>query len=206
MNNDSHRQMALMMAGTKVKAIYGNTLGTINPYLEWLKWLSYTPEFEKNRMEELRNKPTNMLSVSELEELINLLSQERIGKLFSLYGTIQISKDDYMEVYDYMCEKSIDKLMLSKLSKEELKYATKAIKKYEKLPYDKLKAKINRETNENVYESLSMVDSYILHAISIFNIQKSIGDMDRKLSSRVEENNAISQKSYYYSSNPYRRY
>ena len=206
MKNDSHRQMALMMAGTKAKAIYGNTLGTINPYLEWLKWLSYTPEFEKNRMEELKNKPINMLSVSELDELINLLSQERIGKLFSLYGTIQISKDDYMEVYDYMCEKSIDKLMLSKLSKEELKYATKAIKKYEKLPYDKLSAKINRETKENVYESLSMVDSYILHAISIFSIQKSISDMDGKLASRVEENNAISQKSYYYSLNPYRRY
>ena len=43
------REMAKM--GNKVKFIHGNVIGNVSPDIEWIKWLSYEPEFENKRIE-----------------------------------------------------------------------------------------------------------------------------------------------------------
>ena len=118
--NDFNREMAMLMAGTESMAIHGATIGNVSPYIEWIKWLSYTPDFQKKKIKELNNKVAGDLSLKELYELCEYLNQQRMLRLFKIYGTTKISKDEYMEVYDYMCRESIDKLMISKLSKKEL--------------------------------------------------------------------------------------
>ena len=50
-----------------------------------------------------------------------------------------------------------------------------------------------------------MVDSYILRIISRISFSRSIGKLNDKIASRIEENNVMRQKNYYYASNPYRR-
>lgn len=40
--------MAKMISGTKTKVICGEVIGNIDSLTEWIKWLSYTPDFQKN--------------------------------------------------------------------------------------------------------------------------------------------------------------
>ena len=65
-----NRIMAKEMArmGGKVKIIHGNVIGNISPDIEWIKWLSYEPEFEKKRIEYFDSKKISELSYEELEE------------------------------------------------------------------------------------------------------------------------------------------
>lgn len=203
--SDFNRQMAKMMSGTKTKVICGEVMGNIDPLTEWIKWLSYTPDFQKKRINELQNKKVIELSLSELDELRENLYQKRMLDLIKIYGTEQISKDEYMEVYDYIKNESIDRIMLSKLTKEELDYVKENISKYSSLSREELNLKINKEQEKSTYNSLSMVDSYILHIISRISFSRSIGKLNDEIASRIEENNAMRQKNYYYASNPYRR-
>ena len=48
-----NRIMAREMAGMggMTKIVYGNVFGNVSPDIEWIKWLSYEPEFERKRIE-----------------------------------------------------------------------------------------------------------------------------------------------------------
>ena len=161
--------------------------------------------FSKKIINELQNKKVIELLLSELDELRENLYQKRMLDLIKIYGTEQISKDEYMEVYDYIKNESIDRIMLSKLTKEELDYVKENISKYSSLSREELNLKINKEQEKSTYNSLSMVDSYILHIISRISFSRSIGKLNDEIASRIEENNVMRQKNYYYASNPYRR-
>lgn len=199
-----NRVIAREMAKTGGKIIHNNGMGNISSDVEWIKWLSYEPEFEKKRIEYLDSKKVSELSYEELKEA-SIYSRNKIfARLFKIYGTSECSKEDYMKVYHFMCEESIEKLMLSKLTLEELKYAKQEITKLSKYSKEKLRAKVNEEQKIEKYEQLSMVDSYILHIISNINYSRSISDLDREIKIQLEQNEAIRQKGLYYSSNPYK--
>ena len=53
------REMA--KSGGKAKITCGKTIVNVSPDVEWLKWLSYEPEFEKNRIEYFYSKKVSEL-------------------------------------------------------------------------------------------------------------------------------------------------
>ena len=108
-----------------------------------------------------------------------------------------------MKVYDYMCNESIEKLMLKKLTSEELKYAREEITRLSNVSKEQLSAKVKEEQRREKYEQLSMVDSYILHIISDINYVRSLSDLNKKIEAQLEQNDAMRQRSLYYASNPY---
>lgn len=108
-----------------------------------------------------------------------------------------------MKVYDYMCNESIEKLMLKKLTSEELKYAREEITRLNKVSKEQLSAKVKNEQIREKYEQLSMVDSYILHIISDINYVRSLSDLNKKIEAQLKQNDAMRQRSLYYASNPY---
>ena len=110
------------------------------------------------------------ISLEELNEINQYKSQTRMATLFKLYGTNDISRDEYMEVYIYMTEHYIEDLMLSKLSKEELSYAKERIQYFSQISKEELELKIKEEQKEVNYNELSMVDSYIFNSNSSFDI------------------------------------
>lgn len=57
-------------------------LGSIEPIMEWTKWLSYIPEFEKNKIDMLRTKKTTDLSLEECKFLIKFEEQTKMLRLF----------------------------------------------------------------------------------------------------------------------------
>lgn len=197
------REIAKM--GGKAKIIHGNVIGNVSPDIEWIKWLSYEPEFEKKRIEYFDTKKVSELSYEELEEASKYSRNKIFAKLFKIYGTNECSEEDYMRVYDYMCNESIEELMLSKLTSEELKYAKKEIIGLSKVSKEQLSAKVKEEQKPENYAQLSMVDSYILHIISDINYARSMSDLNRKIDAQLEQNEVVRQRSLYYASNPYAR-
>lgn len=198
-----NKVVANMMAGSNIKIIHGEVVGNANPYIEWIKWLSYIPKFQEVRLQELSSKKVEELTGEEIDELNTYKRQNRILKLFKLYGTKEISKDEYMEVYNFMVNQSIDELMLSKLTIEELRYAKSQIQYFSEIASEELRKKVNEERKADNYENLSMVDSYILHVISKISFAKSIIELDRKIEAQVRKNAAMRERSLYYAVNPY---
>ncbi len=143
------------------------------------------------------------MTLKELDELKVYQSQIRMLELFKIYGTDKISKDEYMEVYDYMVNQSIDELMLSKLSTKELKYAKEKIQYFSQISSEELRKKIHFEQKENNYKNLSMVDSYILHIISRINYARNMKKLDSEIKVHLEENDAMRQRSFYNADNSY---
>ena len=198
-----NRVMAKMMAGSDIKIVHGKVIGNIDPYIEWIKWLSYVPEFQKARIQELNSKRIEEMALEELDELRIYKSQIRMLELFKKYGTSEISKDEYMEVYDFMINQSINELMLSTLTLEELKYAKDQIQYFSQIQSEELSKKVNDEQKTDNYENLSMVDSYILHIISRVNFVRSMSKFNREIEAQLRENASMRKKSLYYASNPY---
>ncbi len=204
---DFNRMLAREMSkiGSNVKIIHGKMVGNVSPDIEWIKWLSYEPEFEKKRIQYFDSKKVSELSYEELEESSRYSRNKIFARLFKIYGTNECSEEDYMSVYDYMCNESIEKLMLSKLTSEELEYAKKEITRLSKVSKEQLSAKVKEEQKPENYEQLSMVDSYILHSISDINYARSIPSLNREIDAQLEQNEIMREKSLYYASNPYTR-
>ena len=170
-----------------LKIIPKKIMGSIDPYLEWLKWLSYIPEFQQKRIDCLKTKKVFELTFTELEELKSLTKQKEMFLLLQKYYTNEISLEDYLKVYDFMTTASIDNLMISKLSKDELQLAEEQIKALVKLPNEVLSQKIAKEIKPENYKNLSIVDSYVLHFISKINFQRSIQSLNQEIAEDINE-------------------
>ena len=192
----------MIKMGVNCKIIPGNTIGNVSPIIEWIKWLSYEPEFEKKRIEYLDSKKSE-LSYEEIEEVTNYNRNKNFAELFMVYGTSECSQEDYMRVYDYMCNESIEELMLKKLTSEELKYAREEITRLSNVSKEQLSAKVKEEQRREKYEQLSMVDSYVLHVISDINYTRSLNDLNNEIKAQIDQNRAVGQKSLANSSNSY---
>ncbi len=198
-----NRIMANMLANSGAKIIHGEVTGNVDPYIEWIKWLSYVPEFQKTRIQELNSKTAGELSLEELDEIRAYKSQAQMLELFKIYGTNKISKDEYMKVHDFMLNQLIDELMLSKLSQNELKYAKEKIQYFSQISSEELRKKVDEEQKADNYENLSMVDSYVLHIISRVDYARNMKKLDSEIKVRLEANEAISHRSLYYANNSY---
>ena len=178
-----NRSMVEILIQEGVKTTSPNIIGEISIYNEWIKWLSYVPEFDKDKIKKYKK-------------------QKRLVELFKKYGTKDITIDEYIEVFEFMQNNDIEKFMKRKLTKEELQYAKRQIKHYNNVSNKELEYKINNEKEEDNYKKLSMVDAYILHNICIMSsINSSINLCDDI--ENQSKNTYIPSKGLYYASNPY---
>lgn len=189
----------MLKSGAKV--IHGNMNGNVSPVVEWIKWLSYESEFEKQRIKYLHSKRVSELSYEELEEASIYSRNKTYARLFKIYDTSECSYENSMRVYDFMCNESIEELMLSKLSTEELHYAKQEIAKLREIPREQLQAKIKEERKIDTYNQLSMVDAYILHIICGINYAREMSSANKELKAQLDANVAMKQKSFYNSEN-----
>ena len=74
------KEMAKISSSTAIN-IRGNVLGSVNPLIEWIRWLSYVPYFMKERIDYIYSKNIRDLSIDELKELTSY-EEERWGSYF----------------------------------------------------------------------------------------------------------------------------
>lgn len=187
----------LNKSGSQVKFIYGNVFGNIPPIIEWIKWLSYEPEFEKNRIEHLNSKGINNLSYEEINELNYYMKRKRMAQLFKKYDNMECSKEEYMEVYSYMSNESIINLMSSKLTRDEIQYVKEEITRLIELSNEELNKKIKIESQKNYYLNLSMVDAYILHIIDRIIYVRNMNEFNNRLNWQLYSNAIMRQRSIF---------
>lgn len=106
------------------------------------------------------------------------------------------SEEDYMKVYDFMLKESIDELMKSKLTSEELQYARQEITRLCQATKEQLSAIVREGQTLETYEQVSMVDAYILHRLSQIDFSRNLVDLDKPLDTQVKENEIMRQKVY----------
>ena len=182
-----------------LKIVLSDVFGVINPYKEWIKWLSYYSEDTKNRLNEIINKPNESLSFDEMREYEKFREQLKALVLLNRYLDDNLTNSQYKFLLDFICNESIEEYMKSKLSKEELESAKEKINKYSNVPKVILNDKIMNEKNEEVYDNLSMEDAYVLHMISKINHQRNLEELDDDIRIQNEKNNKIIKKSNIYS-------
>ena len=191
------REMSRSKGRVSIVPMYDG--GNVSPYLEWKKWLSYVPEFERRRIEYFDSKKISELSYDELEEASRYRKNQIFAELFQVYGTSECSEQNYMMVYNYMSNESILELMLSKLTPEELYHAREELEKLSSLSKEELNAKVKGEQRVEIYNQLSMVDSYILHLLSNVNCARNISSVNKQFVAELERNTAIRQRTLCYS-------
>ena len=170
----------LKKSGTRVTPFYPRS--SVDICEEWIKWLSYVPDFEIDGIDK----------------------QLKMSKLFEKYGTHNITESEYLEVYTYMKNNSVEDLMESKLTKEELEEARKYIKKYSSLSKEDLLYIIS--VGKTNYKIINMVEAYILHEISTFSYRKNVEDLDNEIKNDIKNNAYMSHKSLYLASDNKKRF
>lgn len=162
---------------------------------EWVKWLSYMPEFRKNRIEEINKKRVDDLSVEDLNEIIEYKKQDKMLELLKKVQNECATTSEYNEVSDFIDNESIEDLMHSKLTDKENEEAQNKVKKFYYFSDDEILKKVENCKEKDNYEDLSMIDSYVFHIMtevySIIRIKK----MDKELYSCYSNDNS---KKYLY--------
>lgn len=133
----------------------------ILPELEWEKWLSYETNFEKERMKKLLQKNSVELTPEELKEISKYKRSKIFANLLEIYLKGASSREEILLIADFIDRHSIEEVMIAKLTYEELQFANQEMVKLNKMPQEELRRIIEKEKQE--YQTLSMVDSYILH-------------------------------------------
>lgn len=64
------REMSKSKGRVSIVPMYGG--GNVSPYLEWKKWLSYVPEFERKRIEYFDSKKYQNYLMMNLKRLVDI--------------------------------------------------------------------------------------------------------------------------------------
>ncbi len=155
------------------------------PFLkEWIKWLSYYPDFEKSRIEELGNKKAKNLTFDELKELTEHRERREMLPLIKEYSNNSGTSEENLMALNYIKNHSIDTLMLSKLTYAQVSRCLSNINSILVTHSDKDILKWIKESIK-VYDSLNMEESFVLRHV--------IDTLYRKMYGKdyIESNNKI---------------
>lgn len=170
------RIIANEIAKRNEAVIVRKPIGKLNPIKEWVKWLSYETEYEKERKQIVYSKTGKDLTIDELSELNVFKYRNYMKELLIKYENKECTKEEYMTVYDYLGG-SITDLMLDKLSADELEYAETQIAVISSSKEEVLEKLINLECS--IYDELTMVDAYILHMLIYMQHTKGLNELDK---------------------------
>ncbi len=135
---------------------------TTSPLQEWKQWIIYQPEWERRKVQMLRAKAVNELSLEEWNFLEQYRVEQRVLPLFARFQTEQEQVDDTMMVYNYARRHSIEQLMERKLTEEERKLVQRELEHLQSLSLEELKTWI-LTFQEN--QQPSMIDLCLAHFV-----------------------------------------
>lgn len=89
---------------------------------------------------------------------------------------------------------SITDLMLRKLTRSELEAANMELSKFNDFDTEKLDEKVKTAKNEEDYNALSMIDSYVVHMLAIKKVRIKSKGYQKSLTAELRRNNAMHYK------------
>ena len=136
----------------------------------WIKFTSYLKPDETALLEKLENKSLDSIQRSEINEYSRIKNQLMISELFLKYKNKNCSKKEYDIVTRFMDSMSLQTLIKTKLTEEEIELASKTISKLETI--EQLEEYI--ESQQKKFEELNAYESYIflLAKEKIYNLKQ----------------------------------
>lgn len=162
--------------------------------MEYLKWLSYISEKEVQQINELSEKPTYELSSEEIENLKKFNESLKLIPLLKQYLLNNCSNKDMITVHNYIMEYNIEDIMKSKLDDKEISEAMLIVDGVLREPYSKLVKYALSNREEEVYNTLSMIEAYALYFIDKIYMNLSVQKIENLILGRYP--NAMELEDY----------
>ncbi len=196
MSNFSKMMISNIVKNTDTRlgtVVPGEQIPGIDSLKEWIKWLSYRPSFEQEKITSISLKTVTDLTVDDLETLLQYKKEEKMTLLFKKYKSNECTADEFMEVYNYMSN-SITNLMLRKLTRSELEAANMELSKFNDFDTEKLDEKVKTAKKGEDYNALSMIDYYVVHMLAIKKVRIKSKGYQKSLTAALRRNNAMHYK------------
>ena len=196
MSNFSKMMISNIVKNTDARLgtiVPGEQIPGIDSLNEWIKWLSYRPSFEQEKIASISLKAVTDLTIDDLEILLQYKKEEKMVLLFKKYKNKECTTDEFMEVYNYMSN-SITDLMLRKLTNSELETANIELSKFNDFDTKKLAEKVKTAKKEEDYNALSMTDSYVVHMLAVKKVRIESKGYQKAITAELKRNNAMHYK------------
>ena len=183
------------MFANNCKTIPNKYIGHVDPYLQWVKLLSYFTDEEQERFNLLKTKKVEELSLDEINEVVKYKEQERMLNLLNKFNARITSKDEWIEVEDFINNQSLTKFIKSKLSIDELEYAKTCIESCKSMSKKDLKEYVESHKRLDVYDGLSLVEVLVLYIATNYYYNRCEYESEIKLGAQLEENRNMKYRS-----------
>ena len=174
-------------------------------YKEWIAWLNYEPEFEKQRKKYLMFRKFEELNASEQIELSHYIKYQTYADLFNKYETNTCTQEEYIKVCNFMKIESLEDLIISKLTAEELNYVKSEINRIENLSLTDFESEYRKLRDLHFNEQLTMTERYVYYLSSRIAAYRNNIRVENEISVQLKGNENMRYRSYIYSQNPYRK-
>ena len=174
-------------------------------YKEWIAWLNYEPEFEKQRKKYLMSRKFEELNASEQIELSHYIKYQTYADLFNKYETNTCTQEEYIKVCNFMKIESLEDLIISKLTAEELNYVKSEINRIENLSLTDFESEYRKLRDLHFNEQLTMTERYVYYLSSRIATYRNNIRVENEISVQLKGNENMRYRSYIYSQNPYRK-
>ena len=183
----------------------GSAKTVTKDYKEWIAWLNYEPEFEKQRKNYLMSRKFEELNESEQIELSHYIKYQTYADLFNKSETNTCTQEEYIKVCNFMKIESLEDLIISKLTAEELNYVKSEINRIENLSLTDFESEYRKLRDSYFNEQLTMAKRYVYYLSSRIAAYRNNIRVENEISVQLKENENMRYRSYIYSQNPYRK-
>ena len=187
--------------------IYGKGIWNRNKKIplevEWDKWLRYESEIEKEKVALIHSKSIDEITHEDIEFLKRKKTSSQTQEVLKQYLLDGKFTEETWPVIE-MCKTNsslLEKIMIDKLTKEELLEAEKKLSDYKQIKeLDTLGEIVNNF--ENSYDDLSYVDAFVFHYLADYyyyiNYRVGMQAANEAYSRRALRNDKIRHDSYVY--------
>lgn len=183
----------------------GSAKTVTKDYKEWIAWLNYEPEFKKQRKNYLMSRKFEELNESEQIELSHYIKYQTYADLFNKYETNTCTQEEYIKVCNFMKIESLEDLIISKLTTEELNYVKSEINRIENLSLTDFESEYRKLRDSYFNEQLTMTERYVYYLSSRIATYRNNIRVENEISAQLKGNENMRYRSYIYSQNPYRK-
>lgn len=183
----------------------GSAKTVTKDYKDWIAWLNYEPEFEKQRKNYLMSRKFEELNEFEQIELSHYIKYQTYADLFNKYETNTCTQEEYIKVCNFMKIESLEDLIISKLTAEELNYVKSEINRIENLSLTDFESEYRKLRDLHFNEQLTMTERYVYYLSSRIAAYRNNIRVENEISAQLKGNENMRYRSYIYSQNPYRK-
>lgn len=145
---------------------------------EWIRFLSYVSPDDESFLNKLNDKSLEQLTTDEIKKYLKIKEQKTMADLFIKYKNKACTRKEHDSVYKYM-KNSLEDFMKSKLTENELNESCKTLAVFRKKEILELEDYIKDKMSN--YNSLTLVDAYILYEVREIRYNKKADEINNKI-------------------------